>query len=232
MGNGLGKKKEKDSRRSIASPIADDMHEAERAAMDAVLAVLQPQAPGQERRLLDGDVHVIYEKATGEAVDHRFRIERPFRFKNVIVCGQNVFGKTVVKGAVIDSKFVKDVYTASCTVLPTHKEWQSMATRPKLVIEWVRKVILAFTMVIDESPTEIARSMPRFSNDYHRPTAELKDESTIAMFLWARMGEDKDEDPDNTYRRLGFVCTSDGRVSPPKVLATKVVPIKDRNLVH
>jgi len=185
------------------------------------------------RRLLDTDVQALYTRCTGRNTDHRFRIERPFKFKGVVVCGENSFGSTEVKGLVWGEQFYEDAYEVGRVVLPTLPAFQNVATRASVCLLWVRKVLLAYMMVIDESVAEINRSMPRFRSDYHRPVAEFQEErSVVVCNLWARWGHDGDEDPDNTYRRLQFKVSAEGRVSKPKITNVKLVPIKNRNLVH
>mmetsp|Transcript_16908 Transcript_16908/g.33031 ORF Transcript_16908/g.33031 Transcript_16908/m.33031 type:complete len:228 (-) Transcript_16908:301-984(-) len=193
-------------------------------------AAAQPKVK-QVKRLSDEEVKRIY-GTENDCDTYKVRIEQPTAFPGVAACGQFDWDRGYqVDGVVINGEYHKDHFLASKHVLPEHPKFADVTTRPLLCFNWVRRVLLAFHMVIDESAAEIGRSMPRFGSSYHRPQYCLSN-GLVECTLWVRMKEEGDSDPDNTYRRLQFLVGPDGVSYKPSVLSRMVVPIKNRDLVN
>jgi len=182
-------------------------------------------------------VQSAYINATMKNRDSRFKIATCPRFPGVIACGAFSWSKgNFVDGIILDGDYHEDHWSCSQLVLPTNPEFKSLDKRPELCLLWVRRILLGFHLVIDESNSEIKRSMPGFGKDYHHPTSVLVERTTsgpvVVVTLWVRWKEDGDTDPDDTYRRVQYEFAGDGSCTQPKFLKTKVVSIKDRALIN
>lgn len=155
------------------------------------------------------------------------------RFPGTMVVGVKHWQAGLLEaGVVFDGVYHAEMLAAAPQILAQNKAWNKAdgTSQTFAALDFVKDVLHAFHLVLDESETEVKRSMPQFGASYHRPQKVLERNGAVVVTCWVRHREG--EEDSNTFRRYKYTFSNQGTTPAKRTeLSKKTVPIKDRNLI-